>query len=547
MRRSFRTRILLLVLVVGTLPLALLGAWLTGVVARSGEAVLGSRLEAALAREASTIELEWIRYRSAALDFADLPTVQRTLRAADVTNEGAPPAELREAFATLEPAIEGLALRRANGEVLWRFGRGEGEAGAFLAFGALLRATVPVADPLSGSELGSIDVLIPVNALRSTSVAAAALGAVITAQDPDGGQLLLPAPFEPALLALPRFEWNREEWIGRQRTLTEPAMILTAAAPVAPFAAPFDRAARRGTLALALAAVLAFGAAAWLTARMTLSLEHLAAAAGDVAAGQLGRRVELHSDDEVGDVARAFNAMSDSLRRTLEQLAERESLSAVNEFAGALAHEVRNPLTAIRLNLQTIEERLPHDSPLRSRLGETLEDVERLDRTVADALDTARAGRLDPQTLDLREPVRSAVRAAAGSFGAEDKSLDWRDPPEPVLVHGDGDALERATLNLLLNAGAAIEAGTGATITLTAENGEALIQVHNPGPGVPPEIAARVFEPFFTTRPGGTGLGLAVVRRIVTAHRGTIAFDSSPGQGTTVEIRLPIIAGPGTE
>jgi two-component system sensor histidine kinase AtoS len=369
---------------------------------------------------------------------------------------------------------------------------------------------------------------------------------VITAKDPATGALLLPAPFDPALLEQGRFSWNEEDWIVIRRSVLEPRVELIAAAPVAPFAAPFRAAARRGAVVLLIAAAVGLGIAGILTARLTRSLERLAEAASDVAGGHLERRVEVQTQDEVGRVARAFNTMIESLRRTIDQLAERESLAAVNEFAAALAHEVRNPLTSIRLDLQEVEERLPEDSPMRTIQSRALEDVERLDRTVAGALDTARSGHIEPRDIDLREPVRAAVRAAAPAFDARGARLKWEEPPEPATVRGDPDALERVVLNLLLNAAEALEADASASVELMRSDRDFTITVSDTGCGIAGESLQRVFDPFFTTRPGGTGVGLAVARRIVTAHRGEIRLSSEVGRGTIVQVRLPAAVPNGT-
>ena len=546
---SFRARILLLVLAVAVLPLGLTGLWLTRSAARSGEALLRSRLEGALETEAQALERSWIRYRTALLDFADDPAVQRALREAALPARGtapAPPGALQVGFASLEPAVEGVVMRDRAGRTLWQVGRGRADAGGFLAFGALLRVEVPLYDQASGAPLGRLDALVPINALRPSSAAAATAGAVITALDPATGALLLPAPFDPSLLRQDRFRWNDEEWIAIRRLVREPRVQLVAAAPVAPFAGPFRGAARRGALVLLVAAGLGVGAASLLTARLTRSLEHLAAAAGDVAGGHLGRRVEVRSHDEVGRVAGAFNAMTDSLRRTLDQLAERESLAAVNEFAAALAHEVRNPLTSIQLDLQDVEERLPDVSAERAIQARALDGLRRLDRTVAGALETARSGHIQPRDLDLRATVGAAVYAAAPAFAGRGARIAWVEPTDPTPVRGDPDALERVFLNLLLNAAEALEANSSraatpdaATVELRGDEHHVTVTIRDRGRGIPAETLDRVFDPFFTTRAGGTGIGLAVARRIVTAHRGEIALSSELGRGTVVEVRLP--------
>ncbi len=546
MTLSFRARVVLLVFAVAVLPLGLIGLWLSGSAARSGEALLRSRLDGVLEADARALEASWIRYRTALLDLAEIPEVQRALRAPFDEVSAVPPASLQAGFSSLELTVEGLIVRDRAGRELWQLGRTQSDAGSFLAFGALLNADVPLYETMSGEAIGRLEALVPINALRPSSAAAAAISAVITARAPATGALLLPAPFDPVLLEHERFRWNEEDWIALRRLVIEPRVELIAAAPVAPFAAPFRDAARRGAVVLLIAAAIGIGVAGLITARLTRSLERLAAAASDVASGHFGRRVEAQTRDEVGRVAQAFNTMTESLRRTLDQLAERESLAAVNEFAAALAHEVRNPLTSIRLDLQEVEEQLPETSPLRSIQSRALEDVERLDRTVAGALDTARSGHIEARDIDLREPIRAAVHAAVPAFDARGARLTWDEPPEPAAVRGDPDALERVVLNLLLNAADALEGEASASVALTRSERDFTITIRDTGRGIAEESIERVFDPFFTTRPGGTGVGLAVARRIVTAHRGEISLSSGPGVGTTVQVRLPAAQPNGT-
>jgi two-component system, NtrC family, sensor histidine kinase HydH len=232
--------------------------------------------------------------------------------------------------------------------------------------------------------------------------------------------------------------------------------------------------------------------------------------------------------------------MTASLRRNLQQLAERESLLAVNEFAASLAHEVRNPLSSVQLDLQQVEERLPPTSEIRDLQAQAIADLRRLDRTVAAALETARSGRVELRPVDLREPLRDAVRTAAPRFAQQQAHLDAAGAEgPPVVVDGDPDALRQVFLNVLLNAAAALGPGGSAAIAVAPDRGGTSVRIHDTGDGIPAEVLPRVFDPFYTTRPTGSGIGLAVARRIVTAHRGEIRIDSAPGTGTTVQLWLP--------
>jgi len=293
---------------------------------------------------------------------------------------------------------------------------------------------------------------------------------------------------------------------------------------------------------LLMVAVAGLVLAAWLVRRMTQSLERLAHAADAVSRGDLEQQLAHERDDEVGRVVRAFNTMTESLRRTLKKLADREALAAVGEFAATLAHEVRNPLTAIRIDLQRVEEGLPENSPLRAPQSRALEEIERLDATVAAALDVARTKSDDTATVDVLVSLAAAIHASAPAF--EERGAVLHEPTQsgPIHIKGDLGALEQLFLNLLLNAAQALESGGVADVTIAVEDSTVVVTIRDNGRGIPPDQLERVFEPLFTTRPGGggTGLGLTIARRIATAHGGDIQLASEPDRGTTVEVRLPL-------
>ena len=223
---------------------------------------------------------------------------------------------------------------------------------------------------------------------------------------------------------------------------------------------------------------------------------------------------------------------------------QRDALAAVGELAAVLAHEVRNPLTSIRIDLQHVEERLPPDSPLRASLGRALREVHRLDRTVNGVLRIARSGAIAPGLVDLRVPVRRAVEVALAAFdqrAARLRSSGVTGASVPVL--GDEAALEQVFLNLLLNAAQALAAGGEARVAVALRGRLARVEIRDGGTGIPADRLARVFDPFYSTRRDGTGLGLSVARQIVHAHGGTIAITSEDGTGTTVVVELPAREG----
>jgi signal transduction histidine kinase len=310
------------------------------------------------------------------------------------------------------------------------------------------------------------------------------------------------------------------------------------AATLAEFAAPFETAARRGITLLIVVGLLATLAAALLTSRMTRSLSELADAADAIRGGDLTVRVPANPRDEVGRVAQAFNGMTESLRRTLAELSQREALARVGSFAAELAHEVRNPLTSIKLDLQQVEERLPKEGELRQLQRGALEELARLDRTVAGVLQIARSGRITLTSVDVRDPLRAAVHAVEPLIRQAGATLTVDVQESPLLLTGDASALQQLFTNLLINCVQASERGGSIHVHASSGADGAQVIIRDTGSGISSEQLSRVREPFYSTRPEGTGLGLAIADRIASAHRAEIRIESRPGQGTSVTVRF---------
>jgi signal transduction histidine kinase len=269
-------------------------------------------------------------------------------------------------------------------------------------------------------------------------------------------------------------------------------------------------------------------------------LRRLADAATTIAAGQYGATVPVTDErDEVGRVAHAFNSMSASLRQTLDQLSERQSLAAVGEFAAALAHEVRNPLTAIRIDLQRLEEKLPDDPAMRAPAVRALQTLSRLDATVTGALRVARSGQATLGRIDLHDSLRAAIHDVLPEIN--NRGLQFSDalPAEPTWVMGDGAALYQLFFNLLLNAAQATPEGGRVHVGVSPSAKGVAVRVSDSGSGIAADAAEQVFAPFYTTKPGGTGLGLAIARRIATAHGGHMGIESGSPCGAVLVVQLP--------
>jgi PAS domain S-box-containing protein len=233
------------------------------------------------------------------------------------------------------------------------------------------------------------------------------------------------------------------------------------------------------------------------------------------------------------------------LERAQQQLVQRERLAALGELSAIVAHEVRNPLGVIFNSLGSLRRLLRPAGDARVLLEIVGEEAERLNRIVGDLLDFAR-----PSTAELRpEPLGALVEEAVGAAlaarpaGVElARELDERLPAVAV----DARLARQAVLNVAVNAVQAMPRGGRLTVRTRRDGDAAVLEIEDTGVGMASEVQERIFEPFFTTKASGTGLGLAVVKRIVEEHGGAVAVRSAPGIGTVFALRFPL-AGPPVE
>ncbi len=540
---SLQARFILVILLGVVAPLAGAAYWLTGTTRDSGEAILRARLEESLGDAVRTMGINWIRQRSSLLDLAQEPgmlsltLVDRTAlaeNAGDRRSQG-----LLHSWNALEGVVDRAVLRNDRGEILETFERNPPPRSAVGGvLGTPLPVRIPIRDPGSGQEVGSLEAHVELSSLLPGVLWWSGVGGALLALfGGDEGVALLPLPMDPGLFDGDRFEWRGEEWLVIRHRLDEPPVVVALAAPVGAFAEPFSRAARQGAIIFATVLVLGVAMAMFLTRRMTGPLEQLAGTAESVARGELDRRVAEEGPDEIQRVGRAFNSMTASLRETLRKLSQQEAAAAVGEFAASLAHEVRNPLTSIRLDLERAQER-SDDEQAGVLVARALAEIERLESTVSGSLRVARSGNLELIPVDVRHPLENAAHAAKPEFESRGAELELDGLPE-MWVRGDAGALEQLILNLLRNAAEALPGGGRAWIHVDSDPTHVWISVSDDGAGIPADIVDSVLEPFYSTKPEGTGLGLPIATRIARAHGGDLTIESGPEGGTTVRIVLP--------
>ena len=302
---------------------------------------------------------------------------------------------------------------------------------------------------------------------------------------------------------------------------------------------------RRAIYALVILAVLtlAVGVAVSLhTRRLLAPLARVTERAQAVARGDLEPREVVASDDEIGQLATAFEKMVAGVARAQALALSNERLAAIGKMAAHVTHEIRNPLSSIGLNMELLEEELAGDGRDESRalLKAIKREVERLEHLSEEYLRVARLPSPRMEADDVAAAVREIVAFARPEIehAGCTAELHVEEKLPPALF--DESQLRQALLNLLRNAREAMSKGGPIDVGVKAEGMSVVVSVDDRGGGIPEEIRARVFDPFFSTKGEGTGLGLAITRHIVEAHGGSVTCHARDGGGTSLRIALPI-------
>jgi signal transduction histidine kinase len=265
----------------------------------------------------------------------------------------------------------------------------------------------------------------------------------------------------------------------------------------------------------------------------------------------IGYTLALVRSDE-GEVIGAAMFFKDLTR--VEQLEERERLrdrlAAVGEMAAIIAHEVKNPLAGIEVMAGLLRRKIPDAPDAQTLLTDIINEAKMANAIVQEVLDFVRPIRLQVERTAVATAVEAAIHLAGTKArrGGVEVVVDL--PPGLPQIQADEHQLAQLFTNLLINAYEAMD-GAG-RVTMTAESirledgaegrPAVLVTFRDDGPGMPPDVAERIFSPFFTTKPQGSGLGLAVVRKIVDAHDGRIDLETTAGAGTTIRVTLPVTA-----
>lgn len=315
---------------------------------------------------------------------------------------------------------------------------------------------------------------------------------------------------------------------------------------------------RAFTVLLGITIALAIAVGSLLARGVVVRLRELANATQRVGAGDLSIRVSETGNDEITSLARAFNRMLGEVETSRARIEYLQRISAWQEMARRLAHEIKNPLTPIQLGVQEIHRRYEgHDEQFRGLLDTTLEIVEdevgTLRRLVSEFSDFARLPEAHLEQADLVEFLGEQRRQIEGEQAGEELSVirlngarpsfEWQLPKQAAEVAVDRQMFRRVLLNLIQNAADALSdakvAAPKIKISLRREGDFFVIEVEDNGPGIPAERREVIFDPYVTTKHTGTGLGLAIVKKIAIEHGGMITAEASSLGGARLRLTLP--------
>jgi signal transduction histidine kinase len=266
----------------------------------------------------------------------------------------------------------------------------------------------------------------------------------------------------------------------------------------------------------------------------------------------IGYTLAFVRSDE-GEVIGAAMFFKDLTR--VEQLEERERLrdrlAAVGEMAAVIAHEVKNPLAGIEVMAGLLRRKIPDAPDAQMVLTDIISEAKMANAIVQEVLDFVRPIRLQVDHTALSDAVQGAIQLAESKGKRGNVDVNVALPEGMPNINADQHQITQVFTNLLMNAYEAM--GGKGCVTISAEmmriedgsdgREAVLVEFADNGPGIPPDVADKVFDPFFTTKAQGSGLGLAIVRKIVDAHDGRIDLRTTPGQGTTIRVTLPVTGG----
>ena len=331
--------------------------------------------------------------------------------------------------------------------------------------------------------------------------------------------------------------------LAYQQVQSRPGTFVVLVADTSPVTAATQAVVRTMFVSAAASVVLLLLISQAVVRRITAPLERLVGFVRTLGSQQGESRATV-GDDEIGALAEAFNGMLDRLDHSRAALVRSEKLGLAGLFAARVAHDVRNPLSSIRMQTQLLQSTADPGSEDGEVLADMLRDVDQVESVVRDLMDLANPGELTLQPVDVNDVVRASLEQVGHRLAYRKITVErgLTDGLPPVAL--DSGRFKQALLNLLVNGAEAMH--TGGTMTVSTGLGDSAtlwVRICDDGVGVDPALLDRVFDPFVSTKPEGVGLGLVNVKAVVEGHGGRIVLERRVPRGTCAFIQLPVAAG----
>jgi len=287
--------------------------------------------------------------------------------------------------------------------------------------------------------------------------------------------------------------------------------------------------------------------AVFLSWMYTKPIYNVVNAARSVAAGDLTPELTTDRKDEIGELTKAFNYMVQKLReeRALEEkLREAEHLSGIAQLGKSIAHEIRNPLNFISLSIDHLKTKYISNQGEDKEKFESLitsikHEIQRLNKLAGDFLDYGKSLRLTLQDVDIDSLINEVISLVSAKAEKDGIKISFQNGGPPKLS-ADPELIKTCIFNIIINAFQAMPDNGNLTITTKVSAGKAYIIIEDTGIGVSKENLPKLFDPFFSTKSTGLGLGLAMTKRVIEEHGGRADFQSTEGKGSTMTISLPL-------
>ncbi len=343
--------------------------------------------------------------------------------------------------------------------------------------------------------------------------------------------------------------WDEYSFEGKRKVAAYapvPAMewSLAVAIPLEEFGAEAQAIRSRVLQLVAVTLVFALLGATVLSYNLLRPVRRLVAATNRLAAGDMDQEIPVRSGDELGELTRSFNQMVSNMSRIQQELVRSEKLISLGRLSAGVAHEIRNPLNAMRGAMAHMQQRWSQEPLIQQYTQLVCEEIDRLNRVVSDFLYFSKQAPPKLETVELGAVIKSVQRLMSEDAAA--KGIAFVNELDPALpkLQVDPRQMGQVFLNLILNAMEAMPGG-GEIRFITrllpkGQGGQVQVVVADNGPGIAEEDLPSVLDPFFTTKDAGTGLGLPLSLGLVEGHGGSLDLDSRLGQGTRVVITLPL-------